>query len=141
MMSWLMEVKINQNSEITVQKMSRKIIILFFLFFLSSGAIAFISEFLELKWKWLEVIGISLPLTISELLLAISWITPGILIALRVPWFAHAWLEGMGIMGVSYTPWEQLSTSKKISTYFWGLALSAVALVAITGSILRALQD
>ena len=107
-----MEVQINQKSGIATQKMSRKVIVLFFLFFFSYGVIAGILIFLELKWKWLEVVDISL-LLISEILLAISWITPGILLVLRTPWLAHAWLEGMSIMNVSYIPWEQVSALEK----------------------------
>jgi hypothetical protein len=77
---------------------------------------------------------------ISELLLVVSWVTPGILIVLRVPWLAHAWLRGINPIAVPSTPWEQLSGGRKASIYFYAIGISALTLFAIVGFILYTIQ-
>jgi hypothetical protein len=110
----------NQNPERIIQKytsISRRIFLSVWLLFFLGGVIAAAKIFLELEWKWLEVTGMVL-FSLAELMLALSWITPGILIGFGVPWLAHAWLRGINPVAISDTPWEQLSSGKKVLTYF-----------------------
>lgn len=128
----------NWRSESTVKmfaSISSRIFISFIVLFCLSGTIGALSIFYEIKWKWLEVFN-ALLYIISELLLVVSWVTPGILIVLRVPWLAHAWLRGINPIAVPSTPWEQLSSGRKASIYFYAIGISALTLFAIVGFIL-----
>jgi hypothetical protein len=109
------------------------------LFFCLSGVILTLLQLLELKWRWLEIINITL-FAISVLLLAISWLTPGILIILGTPWLAYAWFRGMNTAIVQDKPWEQLSGFQKISIYFWAIFISGFTLLAIIAFILLAIR-
>ena len=131
-----------QNSEYLVQKFnstSKKIFISFMVLFFLGGAIGASLQSLHVTWKWLEIISITL-LAISVLLLAISWITPGILILLRVPWLAHAWLRGINPVAISNTSWEQLSGFQKVLIYFGSILISSFTLFGIVTFILRGIR-
>jgi hypothetical protein len=131
-----------RSSEFTIQKFtstSRRIYFLSIVLFFLAGAIGILLQSLSLKWKWFGVISIVL-LIASVLLLAISWITPGILIISRAPWLAHAWLRGINTTIVWDKPWEQLSGFQKFLIYFWSLLLSGFTLLAIVGFILQAIR-
>jgi len=95
--------------------------------------------FLGLKWRLLEVIG-TLLILFMALMLIISWITPGILIVLRSPWLAQAWLRGINPFAISAAPWEQLSNGKKLLIYFWSLLLSGFTLLTIIGLIIQSIR-
>jgi hypothetical protein len=87
-------------------------------------------QFLELKWKWLEMTSIIL-FSISAVWLVISWITPGILIISGRPWLAHAWLRGINKEVIWDTPWEELQRTQKFAIYFWSIFISGSALGAL----------
>ena len=101
-----------------------------------SGAIGIPIQVLELGWKWLEILG-GVFIVTALLLLAISWITPGILIIFGVPWFSHAWLRGINPIVVWKKPWEQLSGFQKTLIYFWSLLFSGFTLLTIIGLLLQ----
>jgi len=136
-----------KNPEITVQKftsVSGKFIVFVIVFFFLSGVISAVTTYLELKWIWLEAIAKMLILC-ALLLLGVSWITPGLLIILGVPNFAHAWLRGLSPIWFSNIwfsnkPWEKLSGDEKFPIYSSAIALSAVTLFAIVGFILQFLR-
>jgi hypothetical protein len=109
------------------------------LLFCFSGAIGITLQFLELKWKWLEIICMTL-FSISAVLLVISWITPGVLIILGTPWLAHAWLRGINSSVIWDMPWEQLSGIQKFLIYFWAIFISGSALLAIVTFILLSIR-
>lgn len=106
------------------------------LFFLA-GVIGIFAEAYDLKW--LGIIILSL-IVISMTLLLISWIMPGALILLGVPWLARSWLRGINPIAISATPWEQLSGLQRILTYFWSVTISGFMLLAIIGFILQAIR-
>jgi hypothetical protein len=131
-----------QNSEYLVQKfnsISRKIFVSFLVLFFLGGAIGASLRSLHVTWKWLEIISIIL-LAISVLLLAISWITPGILILLRVPWLAHAWLRGINPVAISDTPWKQLSGFQKFYFCFMSIVISGITLFGIVTFTLQGIR-
>ena len=115
---------------------SRKIFLSSILIFLISAAIGIPIQVLELRWKWLEILG-GVFIVIALLLLAISWITPGVLIIFGVPWFSHAWLRGINPLAVWKKPWTQLSGFQKALIYFWSLLFSGFTLLAIIGLLLQ----
>lgn len=117
-------------------KYSKKTIVYFIIFFVLYGLVIAILTFFEINAEWLRRISVVL-LIFSELLLAVSWLTPGILILTRFPSLAYAWLEGMNLFSLSYTlvPWKELTSLQKTSTYFLGITLFAIAFVAIMYSI------
>lgn len=122
-----------QNSGSVVQRVtntSRKIFSSFVLLFCFSGVIGITMQFLELKWKWLEMTSIIL-FSISAVWLVISWITPGILIISGRPWLAHAWLRGINKEVIWDTPWEELQRTQKFAIYFWSIFISGSALGAL----------
>ena len=127
-------------SELTVQKaflISRRIGCSFLGLFLLAGFIGTLTESYDLRW-----LAVSAPFIggISLILLAISWIMPGILIFLGVPWLARAWFRGGINLLISDTPWEQLSFGQKFLTYIWSLGISGFAFLAIIGLILQAIR-
>jgi hypothetical protein len=133
-------VQMKWKSEFTVRKtvlISRLTFWLFFGFFLLAGLISEAAEIDNLKWLKLVppfVGGISL------VLLVISWITPGILILMGLPWLARAWHRGINPILDSDIPWEQLSNAQKFLTYFWSLLISGFTLLAIIGLIIQAIR-
>jgi len=114
---------------------SSRVFISFIVMFCLSGAIGALSIFFGINWKWLKVISALLN-AISELLLVVSWVTPGLLIILGVPRLARAWLRGINPIAVSSTPWEELSNEEKISVYLYAIGISAFTLFAIVGFVL-----
>lgn len=128
-------------SEPVVQRtilISRRIFWVFFIiFFLLAGLIRELAEFFKLNWLLMTAPFIG---GISLVLLAISWIMPGILILFRLPWLARAWLRGVNPIVISVTPWEQLSGVQKFLTYIWSLTFSGFTLLAIIGLIIQALK-
>lgn len=128
-------------SDAVVQRtvlISRRIFWVFFIiFFLLAGLIRELAEFYKLNWLLMTTPFIG---GISLTLLAISWIMPGILILLRLPWLARAWLRGVNPIAVTATPWEQLSSGQKFLTYVWSLVFSGFTLLAITGLIIQAFR-
>ena len=87
---------------------------------------------------WLVLIG-GLAF-VGAILFFVSWITPGILIILRVPWLAQAWLRGIDPFAYTDKPWEQLSTIQRFSVYFVSLLLSTFAVTGIIYFITRYFQ-
>jgi hypothetical protein len=101
------------------------------LFFLA-GVLSALVEVYALKW--LEIIAKFLGGT-SLVLIAISWIMPGIFILRGIPWIAHAWLRGINPLGVYSRPWEQLSTGGKVSVYIHSIIISAFMVIAVVAFI------
>ena len=131
-----------QNSEAMVKRIaytSWRVFSSSMLLFFLAGAIATLLQLLELKWRWLEIMELVL-FAISALLIAISWITPGILIILGTPWLAKAWLQGVRRGGIWDTPWEQLSGIQKFLIYFWAIFISGSALLGIITFILLSIR-
>ena len=131
-----------QNSEAMVKRIaytSWRVFSSSMLLFFLAGAIATLLQLLELKWRWLEIMELVL-FAISALLIAISWITPGILIILGTPWLAKAWLQGVRRGGIWDTPWEQLSGTQKFLIYFWAIFISGSALLGIITFILLSIR-
>jgi len=128
-----------QKSEIKTRKISRNIIIgIYTLFFISAG-IGGVIKALGLMWKPLEVFGVTL-FALSALLLLTSGLTPGALLILQTPWLAHAWLQGARLFDFSYTPWDELSSSRKINTYFYSILISTLTLVGIIELTIQAVR-
>jgi hypothetical protein len=125
-----------RKSELAVEKIvliSRRIFWSFMALFFLAGLVSAFTESYDLKW--LEAIvpfigGISL------LLLVASWIMPGILILLGVPWLAHAWLRGINPIGISSTPWEEMSVGGKFLIYLYSTILFVAIILAIMSFIL-----
>lgn len=120
------------NSEIRIHNISKKILLSFLLSFISSGTIAGILIYFDIQPAYIEIISTGL-LIVAEMLLFISWTASFIFILLGKPSFSHVWLEGMSLPKKSYTPWEQLTISKKTSVYFYSILL---AFFAITGLVI-----
>lgn len=132
-MNWKSEAEIKR-----ITLISRKIFWIFFItLFLLAGLISELAELYKLRWLEKAPIFIG---GISLFLLAVSWIMPGILILLGVPWLARAWLRGVNPVAISATPWEQLSSGQKLLTYVWSLIFSGFILLAIIGLILQSVQ-
>ncbi len=128
-----------QSSKSIIEKftyISRKIFSSCILFGFFFGAIVTLLQLLELKWRWLEIISLVI-LVIAVLLFIISWITPGILILLRTPWLAYAWLRGINTFVFGDTPWEDLSSIQKFPTYFWSILPLGVIVLAVGGFLFR----
>jgi len=121
-----------QNSESIFQKfmlISRNIFFLIFLFIL----IVVFSGMFGITWLgWIE--------SISVFLIFVSLVTPGILVLLKVPWLAQAWLRGINPFGFPATPWEQLSTGAKFSVYFSSILSSASIIIIIIVFAFRYIQ-
>ena len=83
--------------------------------------------------SWLEFIAGRLFL-IGAILMLISWVTPGIFVFLGMPSLTLAWLKGMTPLGYSVRPWDKLSSSEKISIYFYSMVtfIAAIAIVILT---------
>jgi hypothetical protein len=95
---------------------SRRISWLFFpMFFIGAGLMTEVARIDGLK-----LLGSLSPFVggTSLILLAISWLMPGVFLLLGVPWLAHAWLRGINPIAVPSTPWEQMSPGGKIFVYF-----------------------
>jgi hypothetical protein len=125
----------NWKSELTINKtiiISRKIFWSSMGLFVLAGVISAFTESFDLKW--LEV---TIPFIggISIILLVISWITPGILVLLGVPWLAHAWLRGINSIGISSSPWAQMSAGGKGLIYLYSILFSGLTVFAIIGFI------
>jgi|GEM_PF-3429609 len=130
-----------QNSDDRVQRVtytSRKVFSLTIFLFCLAGAIAALFQLLELTWKWLEMVGIIL-FGISQLLLVVSFIVPGVLIVLGTPRLAHAWFRG-GNKTIWKTPWENLSGFSKYCFYFGALLSFIFALLIILVWVLQAIR-
>jgi hypothetical protein len=122
-MKWKFEFTINQTTLI-----SRRIFWSFIGVFIFTGLISTFTETYNVRW-----LNIFVPFIgwISLILLAISWLMPGILILLGVPWFAHAWLRGINPIGISSRPFEQMSNGEIFLIYFYSIIISAFMVVAI----------
>ncbi len=118
---------------------SRNIFSSAILFLCLAGVISAFFQLLGLKWKWLEIVSTML-FVISVFLLAISWVTPGILIILKTPWLAHVWLRGINREVIWDKPWEQLSSIQKSLIYFWSILFFCFVLLAIIAFILQIIR-
>ena len=129
-----------RKSDPTIERtflISRRIVWSYLALFLLGVLIGPFTESYDLNW--LKVIVQFIGVT-SVILLAISWIMPGILILLRVPWLARAWFRGGINPIVSDTPWEELSSIQKFLTYIWSTAISGFTLLAIMGLIIQSFR-
>ena len=125
------------DSDTIIQKcisISGKIFLSIVAMFFLAGIISGVITILDVNWKWLESIGKGL-FGASFLLLAISWLAPGIFIVVGHPGLAHAWLKGINSFSISIEPWEQLSFGKKIFVYFYALLISILTLLAVIGVV------
>ena len=89
--------------------------------------------------KWLKFIPPIIG-SIALILLAVSWIMPGIFVVLGKPQLAHKWLRRINPVVISATPWGQLSGRQKLFTYIWSLTISGFTLFAVIAVILYALE-
>ena len=110
---------------------SQRITRFFYVCFITAGLMAI----LGLNQTLLKVIRIGLSWT-SLVLIAVSWILPGIFILLRRPWLARAWLRGI-MPSISSTPWEELSRGAVFFTYFHSILISGFMLLAIISFIIN----
>lgn len=133
----------NQYRESTVQRVnyaSRKVIISFFIIFILSTLSGFLTQILKIRWEWLEILG-GVSFFIEALLLAIGMITPGILIVLGAPWYAQAWLRGIGSPFLFLSKsWEHLSGFQKNLVYYLALSSSGFGLLAIIAFVIPFLR-
>ena len=129
----------NQDHDSSVQRftyISRRIMYSFILIFCLLATIGIFLQVLGFSGYWLETIGAVL-FVIAAVFLGISWIMPGVLIVLGVPWLAQAWLRGMNPVAVWKTSWEQSSVFQKCLIYFWSTLFSGFTLFAIISLILQ----
>jgi hypothetical protein len=122
------------NSEANIQKFaaaSRKIFISFLMLFLASGLISTLLTYLELNVPALGWVAGTL-LLISFGLLAVSWITPEVLMLAGAPELGLAWLRGMNWISPAGKPWTELSTGERGSVYVAAIVLSLLAITAIS---------
>jgi hypothetical protein len=122
------------NSEVNIQEfaaVSRKIFISFLTFFLVSGLISTLLVFLELNAPVLDWAARML-LMISFVLLALSWITPEVLMLAGVPELGLAWLRGMNWISASGKSWIELSIGERTSVYFAAFLLAILAVTTIS---------
>ena len=77
---------------------------------------------------------------LGALALAISWITPGLLIFSGNPKLVHAWLRGINPLIIPKMPWEELSNSERLFVIINAIALTGAALFAIVGFTLYYIQ-
>ena len=120
----------NQKSELAINKIttiSRRIFWSSIGLFFFTGLISMFTESYEVKWLNIFVSFVG---WISLILLSISWLMPGVLILLRVPWFAHAWLRGINSRLTS-KPFEQMSNGEIFLIYFWSIIISVFMVLAI----------
>ncbi len=120
----------NELKRKSVTQISGRIFLSSMLIFCISALIGIPLQILGLQWKWLEILG-SIFLLFAFVLLGISWITPGILLILGVPWFTHAWLRGINPWAIWNKPWEELSDIQKVLIYFWAILFSGFTLLAV----------
>ncbi len=125
-----------QVTELMVYKFSRKVLILAFICFLSSGVTGGMVTLLEVTWKWLSPISTGL-FAFSAVLFMFSGISPGLLVVLRTPWLAHAWLQGARLNGRSYASWDELSNTKRFWVVFYSIVISVLVLITIAGLIIN----
>ena len=130
-------------SEVTIAKValvSSRITWSYILLIVLCGSLDAVLRYFKLEWQWLNVIGSFLTI-VALLLLIISWIMPGILILLGVPWVAHAWIRGINPITVPSTPWEQMSSERKTSIYLYSILISGFTIFAIVVFTLFNLQQ
>lgn len=113
---------------------SRRMNLLFLPFFIGVSA-GLLIEFFNVNWKWLEAVA-SFLIGISLLVLAISWVMPGIFLLLGIPWLAHAWLQGGNPYLFPPTPWEQTHSIDKLLVYINSI-IPPAAIIVVTILILR----
>jgi hypothetical protein len=85
---------------------------------------------------WLNWLS-SIAFVFVQILLIVSWITPGFLVVLGRPWLAQAWLRGINTILIPSTPWEILPISKKIMVYFYSLSISAFVIFAVIAFVMN----
>jgi hypothetical protein len=97
--------------------------------FLFLFAIAGIMAILGITW----LLPISIWLSkLSSILLIISWITPGLLVILNVPWLARGWLRGINPLYYSKRqPWGYLSSRERISVYIQSIVLFSFVVITL----------
>ena len=64
-------------------------------------------------------------------LASVSWITPGILLIIKVPWLAQSWLRGINTNWVPGGPWDGLPNFKRFLVYFYATLLSVFMIAAL----------
>lgn len=84
---------------------SRTMIIISMLLFISGMVV------MLLGMKSIILIGVLF--STGGLLFCVNLIMPGILILLKLPWLALAWLRGRNPIVFSATPWEELSKERR----------------------------
>ena len=118
---------------------SRRIFLSVFVFGILSWATSEVTLFLKSEWIGLVIIFRMLFL-LGALALAISWITPGLLIFSGNPKLVHAWLRGINPLIIPKMPWEELSNSERLFVTINAIALTGAALFAIVGFTLYYIQ-
>ena len=118
---------------------SRRIFLSVFVFGILSWATSEVTLFLKSEWIGLVIIFRMLFL-LGALALAISWITPGLLIFSGNPKLVHAWLRGINPLIIPKMPWEELSNSERLFVIINAIALTGAALFAIVGFTLYYIQ-
>jgi hypothetical protein len=78
---------------------------------------------------------------LGSILIAVSWITPGILILLNMPWLAQSWLRGINTIWIPAEPWENLTDWKKFLIYFYSIIFSVSMTFAIASYINKWLEQ
>src|SRR5689334_10393307 len=96
---------------------SKRVFVFFLACFLFSGLLSTLVIFLEIDAPVVDWMARML-LAISFVILAVSWITPTVLMAAGAPELALAWLRGMNWIGPSAKPWRLLSSGERASIYF-----------------------
>jgi hypothetical protein len=127
-------------SETTVEKTylaSRRIFGTSMLLIILAGSIAALIAFTD--WKWLDPI-FSILIISGVLLLIVSWVAPGVLIALGAPRLVHAWLQGMNPLAIRNKTWEDSSDIEKVLIYFWAILLSSSMLLFLVLSFQNSLK-
>ena len=122
-----------------VTKISSRIFYSSILIFASWALFSRIFRTLLLRWTWLGLVGTTL-LVIAELLVVISWITPGILLILGMPQYTHAWLRGINPVAIQNKSWEELRYMQKVLICFWAILLSGFTLLGVVGFSLQYLR-
>ena len=104
-------INLNQNLEIVEQRLSfvaGTMMLLSIALFASAGVLL-----MAQSAKWL-IIGI---FTMGGFLFCVNVMVPGILLLLRRPNLAYAWLRGRNPLMYAHVHWEELSANKRRSIY------------------------
>ncbi len=122
-----------------VTKISSRTFYSSILIFASCALFSRVFRTLLLRWTWLGLVSTTL-LVIAELLLVISWITPGVLLILGKPQYTHAWLRVINPVVIQNKPWEELRYIQKVLICFWAILLSGFTLLGVVGFSLQYLR-